>query len=326
MRWVPLVAFFRLDGFRDRLPVVVPVAPPLAADDRVVVVAEAGRRADLVGGLGSGWLVRVALVAVNLVASRAGMEERTGRVAVLVVVFKDERLGLVVGPLGESLVAGGLGERAGLEALTWSGLAGDVGVRGCAADFRVVDVDLDADWLGVTLSTWMVDGRLVTVWVFFGDGAAETAEVESLPLRGDAASLAWGFAPFSGEVTCVITVSTMPPGLVSLKVCSLSKPLLVGDDKGLFKGAFRSSELKLLTLDGGAAGLSLRLLALLNPATAPDWVAPSTAMKLARTFDRGLEPECSEPTGDRPREGGDVVFWLLLLLFSNLASKLLTPG
>ena len=68
----------------------------------------------------------------------------------------------------------------------------------------------------------------------------------------------------------MITVSTMSPDLVSLEVCSLSKPLLTGDDKGLFKGAFRSSELKLLTLDGGAAGLSLRLLALLKPATAPD--------------------------------------------------------
>lgn len=99
----------------------------------------------MVGGLGSGLLVRTVFVAVDLVASRAGMEERTGRVAVLAVVFRDVRLGLVVGALGESLVAGGLGERAGLEALAWSGLAGDVGVRGCAADFRVVDVDLDAD-------------------------------------------------------------------------------------------------------------------------------------------------------------------------------------
>lgn len=47
-------------------------------------------------------------------------------------------------------------------------------------------------------------------------------------------------------------------------------------------------------------------------------------MKLARTLDKGLAvAECSEPAGDRPREGGEVVlFWL----FSNLARRLRTPG
>lgn len=115
VRWAPLVALLKVDGFRDRLEAVAPVAPPLVVDERVGVVAEAGKRADLVGGLGSGLLVQVAFEAVDLTASRAGMEERAGHVEVLAAVFKDGRLGLVVGALGESLVAGSLGGRVSLE-------------------------------------------------------------------------------------------------------------------------------------------------------------------------------------------------------------------
>jgi hypothetical protein len=50
----------------------------------------------------------------------------------------------------------------------------------------------------------------------------------------------------------------------------------------------------------------------------------STETKLARTLESGLtEPGVSEPPGERPREGGEVLlFWLL---FSNLARRLRTP-
>jgi hypothetical protein len=83
------------------------------------------------------------------------MDERGGREAVFVAVFKVVRLGLVVEALDESLVAGGLGERPALEALAWSGLAGDVGVRGWAGDFRLFEgVGLVAGLLvDVALST-----------------------------------------------------------------------------------------------------------------------------------------------------------------------------
>jgi hypothetical protein len=49
----------------------------------------------------------------------------------------------------------------------------------------------------------------------------------------------------------------------------------------------------------------------------------STETKLARTFESGLtEPVSSAAVGDRPRDGGDVEFWLL---FSNFANRLRTP-
>jgi hypothetical protein len=71
-------------------------------------------------------------------------------------------------------------------------------------------------------------------------------------------------------------------------------------------------------------GLSLRPLVFLNGDPGLDPMAPSTVTKLARTLDSGLvEPGVSEPTGDRPRDGGEVIG---LWLFSNLASRLRTPG
>lgn len=70
--------------------------------------------------------------------------------------------------------------------------------------------------------------------------------------------------------------------------------------------------------------LSLFPLVFLNGEAGLDCTTPSTVTKLARTLESGLvEPGVSEPTGDRPREGGEVIgLWLL----SNLASKLRTPG
>lgn len=71
-------------------------------------------------------------------------------------------------------------------------------------------------------------------------------------------------------------------------------------------------------------GLSSAPFTFLNPIIGPPCPLRSTATKLARTFERGRpDPECSDPMGERPREGGDVA--LLLLLFSNLASRPRTP-
>lgn len=87
---------------------------------------------------------------------------------------------------------------------------------------------------------------------------------------------------------------------------------------GLFRPVSASSELTLLR------GLSLRPLSFRKLETGLDWAALSTATKLARTLESGLVvPGLSEPAGDRPRDGGEVVeFWLLV---SNLANRLRTP-
>lgn len=183
--------------------------------------------------------------------------------------------------------------------------------------------------------TWIDEGRLVTVLVVFaGEAAAGAggAVVTAGSEMGWFSLLCDGTAFFTGDFNPSSTGtsgagagnSDGPFRVVSLESSPFStsgKPLLVGDaDNGLFRLA-TSSELKLLTL-GEAAGLSLRPLALRRPA-AGDCTAPSTAMKLARTLDNGLpEPEFSESTGDRPREGGEVLLWL----FSNRARRFLTPG
>lgn len=61
-----------------------------------------------------------------------------------------------------------------------------------------------------------------------------------------------------------------------------------------------------------------------NPSSGPPCPLRSTATKLARTLERGRPvTEVSDPTGDRPREGGEVAE--VLLLFSNFASRLRTP-
>ena len=81
-----------------------------------------------------------------------------------------------------------------------------------------------------------------------------------------------------------------------------SWPLLRERETGLFRLVSTSSELTLLK------GLSLRPLSFRKLETGLDSAALSTATKLARTLESGLaEPGVSEPTGDRPRDGGEVV-------------------
>jgi hypothetical protein len=69
-------------------------------------------------------------------------------------------------------------------------------------------------------------------------------------------------------------------------------------------------------------------LAFLSPhcRTCPASAGRSTATKLALTLLTGrLEREASEPTGDRPRLGGDVDVVRSLVLFSNIARRFRTP-
>lgn len=52
----------------------------------------------------------------------------------------------------------------------------------------------------------------------------------------------------------------------------------------------------------------------------------STATKFARTLERGRSVfEALESAGDRPLDGGDVLEFALLLGFSNIARRFLTP-
>lgn len=84
-------------------------------------------------------------------------------------------------------------------------------------------------------------------------------------------------------------------------------------------GSSTSLLLSLEGLRGVSPSLDFR-----KPPKGPERPTFSTAMKLARTLESGLPlPELSEPAGERPREGGEVLsFWLW---FSNFASRLRTP-
>jgi hypothetical protein len=117
--------------------------------------------------------------------------------------------------------------------------------------------------------------------------------------------------PFVSAVSAIISFFSG-----SFTFGALPRPFVGGGDPLLFTLPSRSSELKLFIL-GGGRGLSVFPSTRLSPRTGLDGVPPSTAMKLARTFDR-----LSEPAGDLSRGGGEATFcWL----FSNLARRLLTP-
>lgn len=130
-----LVPFFKVDGLRDAVEIVVVVPFDLA--DWVGAVAAAGRRAVLVGDLVAGLLVVVAEAreaVIVLVASRAGVAEgRLGREGALVAVFRDVRLVLDAALLVGSLEVGGLVARV-------AGLADDVSVRALVNDLAGDDL------------------------------------------------------------------------------------------------------------------------------------------------------------------------------------------
>lgn len=165
------------------------------------------------------------------------------------------------------------------------------------------------------METSTFDGRL---------GAALGAGLGFWCCSGERRGVDW----FAGLDTLVadgeLSVFASPEVSVSctgLSVCPFTglcgpNPL-VGEGTGLFAPAFKSSDAVLLS-----AGLSLRPLSFLSIESGLSWAALSTATKLARTLERGLpEPGVSDPTGDRPRDGGDVALWLL---FSNFAFRLWT--
>lgn len=198
-----------MDGFRVRPG----PAAPLAIEDREEVVFDGGRRDDLAGDLGR---LLLSSVVAGLVESRAGIEARTGRVAVLAVVFKDARLGLWVAvrvaAVWSSFVAVALVEWAGLKVLSVLGLAGEVGVRGLAVDLEaVVEGDLVAE---LVLPTLTFEGRLVTAFVGF------------------CADLAGGVVVAVCGADAVFSVWEISPALGSVPVCAL----ISGSDEEFFGG------------------------------------------------------------------------------------------
>lgn len=262
------------------VPDLAALVPDLAVEDKLGVVADDGRRADLV-------------------AFVAGIEARGGRVVGLDAVFRAARLGLRAGSLAVAPAAGfaertGFAEFSGLVAMLLATVFGFTG-----------------EGLGAGAGGAFSFGVAVAVFAGAGVGGLFSFAVgeASLVTRiGDCSDLT-GSSGF-GEVLALEVASMPLPGGV--------------DARGVFTGPSISSELK-LRMRTGAAGLSLRVLALLRRLeTGLDCTAPSTAIKLARTLDKGLvEPGVSEPTGDLPREGGEVV---LACWVSNLASRLRTPG
>jgi hypothetical protein len=178
-----------VDGFRVRPG----PAPPLVVEDREEVVFDGGRRDGLAGDLGR---VFLSSVVAGLVESRAGVEARTGRVAVLAVVFKDARLGLWVAvrvaAAWSSFVAAALVECAGLEVLSVLGLAVDLGAA--------VDGDMVAE---LVLPVWTFEGRLLTAFVGF------------------CAVLAGGVSVAVCGADAVFSVWETSPVLVWVTVCAL---------------------------------------------------------------------------------------------------------
>lgn len=131
-----LAPFFKVDGLRDAVEVVVDVAVPFDLAAWVDAVAAAGTRAGLVGDLVAGLVVVVETreAVVVLVASRAGVVEgRLGREGALVAVFRGVRLDLEATLLVGSLEVAGLVARV-------AGLAGEVTVRALVGDLAGDDL------------------------------------------------------------------------------------------------------------------------------------------------------------------------------------------
>lgn len=112
-----------------------------------------------------------------------------------------------------------------------------------------------------------------------------------------------------------------------------SSPLVLSPEPFLGGTLFSFSDIAVIVEYGSSPSLDLSLDGLRGVSPSFDFRKPpkgperptfSTAMKLARTLESGLPlPELSEPAGERPREGGEVLsFWLW---FSNFASRLRTP-
>lgn len=324
----PLAAVFEVDGLRVRLVVAAGAGAPVFVLLDWVGAAAEERRLGLVGDFG---LVLEDVVVFALFASRAGVVEvRFVLGADLAAVFSDVRLGLdatvLAGWLLASFVVAGLAVRV---VLVLSDLAGEVSVR-LMGDFA-------RDALGAAGLFASLLGRRAFEGSFaagfeagFWDASSEAGAAE--PLDAGCASC----CADAGAFSAFVVVSLLPSSAAALASClwgdaccssvvAIPGPFPVGEGStGLFwlPSVSRSSELKLLMRAGDARPS-------LWPLTVRDWAALSTATKLARTLESGLaELDLSDPTGDLPRDGGEGVLLLLfwLLLFSNLASRLRTPG
>lgn len=121
---VPALAFFKLEGLRERPEVVLALAEGAEA------VVEFGGRACLAVDDDRASPVRAA----GFVLSRAGVEDREGLVGALLAVASDVRVGLGTGGLFSLFpvaVVVGLDTRV-LVGFSLSALAAEVEVRGCA--------------------------------------------------------------------------------------------------------------------------------------------------------------------------------------------------
>lgn len=258
---------------------------------------------------------------------------RVVRAVVLVAGLREARLDLWAIVLDRSLAS----SRA------------DVGFAvALVGDFEVVEVATEAGLFDeLVLVAWMFDGLLVTVFdAGFSEGSAGVEAVAGTGPGPCPGADVVGSSCFAGEdptddvlttrdAGCSLTLlfssrfRAAVPCWIPLTVWSmiLVWPLsLWPPGVGEITFCRRASTSSWLILGPNIPGLSLRPLVFRNGEPGFDWMAPSTVTKLARTRDSGRvveDPGVSAGTGVLPREGGEVMG---LSPFSNLASKLRTPG
>lgn len=170
---------------------------------------------------------------------------------------------------------------------------------------------------------------LVTLWGDFSNDdpfrivpSSGVSVSVNLPTGGASASIAgfWVSVASASPVRADILVGGDEVKFLSKRLLS---PLPIEEPVNVLSSGLPTSSAETPVLN--LPGLSSAPFTFLNPSIGPDCPLRSTATKLARTLERGRpDPDCSDPAGDRPREGGEVAE-LLLLLFSNLASRLRTP-
>lgn len=242
----------------------------------------------------------------------------------LLAVFNDVRLGLEVEDLVVSFEAVALVVRVVVADFSPSGFVGDVSVR------LVADFEGDALVASPFISLAFDGSFGVSLRAGFWEASSEA----DAAVRWDAGCASC--CANAGTSSDLAVIFPLPFWAIALAnsalgdpecspVVAIPRPFPVFENRSeLFwpTSASVSSELKLFTRAGDVRPSPW-------PLTARDCAALSTATKLARTLESCLPvPEFSEPAGDLPRDGGEgvllLLFWLLLL--SNLASRLRTPG
>lgn len=196
-----------------------------------------------------------------------------------------------------------------------------VGERWPAVDFApVLGIGFETGFLVV----FIFGGRFVAVFEAGADFGFESSEGDdgfpgtSFATFRSEFSLAESFCPIIRSAASLEEVTIFATCSTTLGEISGRSPC--GEDPKLLPALASSDEPTLWTPQ--LVVLCRGRSAAAKVVAVGEWAAFSTAMKLARTFDNGRpEPELSEFTGDRPRDGGEVaLFWLL----SNLARRLRT--